>query len=638
MQFLNPKILYALFLLLIPILIHLFQLRRFQKTAFTNVVVLKQLNQSTRKSQKLKKWLILATRLLGLACLIIAFAKPFIPNNNKATLARETVLFLDNSFSMQAKGAKGTLLTEAIQDLITHFPNNTPFTLLTHDQVFKNIMVDQNRDQLLDISYSSTLLSAETIRLKVENSFSPNQQTVKEFILVSDFQNIESQDLINKNLNQNWVKLTPTTIANIAIDHVAIDRVDNDFKLTTYLKSNTSQQDALAVSLYNGNKLTAKGSVDFNKNLEASTSFQIPSTASFNGKLNIIDPNLSFDNTFYFTINSPKAIQVLSINQTSSDAFLSRLFPPSEFSYTSVQLKNLAYNTIEKQQVIILNEIAQLPEALINVLKAFTTAGGQLIFIPNATAKASAYDRLLTTFGFQTFKYKTTGNRLIASINYEHPLYAGVFTKKVNNLNYHTVTNNFNFSANDIILSLDDGKPFLAKKGNLFVFTAAINTTNSNFQNGELIVPTFYKMAIQALTLPQISYTLGNTNSFDIQQQITGDAVITLAKDDREYIPLQKRQGNKVTITTGEGITQDGIYELRYQKDMLGSVAFNYNREESILTAATPDLNGITAENSLAGLLEKLQEAQTLNLLYKWFIIFALLFFLMEMLILKFLK
>ena len=37
MQFKNPEILYALFLLLIPIIVHLFQLRKFQKVTFTNV-------------------------------------------------------------------------------------------------------------------------------------------------------------------------------------------------------------------------------------------------------------------------------------------------------------------------------------------------------------------------------------------------------------------------------------------------------------------------------------------------------------------------------------------------------------------------------------------------------------------------
>ena len=67
MQFKHPEILYFLFLLVIPILVHLFQLRRFKKEYFTNVKLLKELQIQTRKSSKIKKWLLLATRLLLLA-------------------------------------------------------------------------------------------------------------------------------------------------------------------------------------------------------------------------------------------------------------------------------------------------------------------------------------------------------------------------------------------------------------------------------------------------------------------------------------------------------------------------------------------------------------------------------------------
>ena len=54
MQFKNPEILWALLLLLIPILIHLFQLRRFKKTPFTNVKMLQKVVVESRKSRSLK--------------------------------------------------------------------------------------------------------------------------------------------------------------------------------------------------------------------------------------------------------------------------------------------------------------------------------------------------------------------------------------------------------------------------------------------------------------------------------------------------------------------------------------------------------------------------------------------------------
>ena len=118
MQFKHPEILYFLFLLVIPILVHLFQLRRFKKEYFTNVRFLKELSIQTRKSSKIKKWLLLATRLLLLTCIIIAFAQPFFKAKDSKNNSNEMYIVLDNSFSMQAKGQKGELLKRSIQELL----------------------------------------------------------------------------------------------------------------------------------------------------------------------------------------------------------------------------------------------------------------------------------------------------------------------------------------------------------------------------------------------------------------------------------------------------------------------------------------------------------------------------------------
>jgi hypothetical protein len=141
MQFKHPELLYALFFLIIPILIHLFQLRRFQKVEFTNVKFLKSVKLQTRKSSQLKKWLTLLTRMLLLACIIIAFAQPFIPNTEDFNDAQETVIYLDNSFSMQAKGSNGSLLNGAIQDIINTIPENR--RLIFKIIVFSNVVAHQ---------------------------------------------------------------------------------------------------------------------------------------------------------------------------------------------------------------------------------------------------------------------------------------------------------------------------------------------------------------------------------------------------------------------------------------------------------------------------------------------------------------
>ncbi|HRA72359.1 MAG TPA: BatA domain-containing protein, partial [Flavobacterium sp.] len=134
MQFKHPEILYFLFLLVIPILVHLFQLRRFKKEYFTNVRFLKKLSIQTRKSSKIKKWLLLATRLLLLTFIIIAFAQPFFKAKDTKNSNNEMYIVLDNSFSMQAKGQKGELLKRTVQELLENTPENQTFSLITNSE------------------------------------------------------------------------------------------------------------------------------------------------------------------------------------------------------------------------------------------------------------------------------------------------------------------------------------------------------------------------------------------------------------------------------------------------------------------------------------------------------------------------
>ena len=83
MQFKQPEILFALLLIIIPIIVHLFHLQRFVKVPFTNVKFLKKIEQQTRKSSQLKKWLILMLRTLVFTCVILAFSKPYYSDQQK---------------------------------------------------------------------------------------------------------------------------------------------------------------------------------------------------------------------------------------------------------------------------------------------------------------------------------------------------------------------------------------------------------------------------------------------------------------------------------------------------------------------------------------------------------------------------
>jgi hypothetical protein len=156
MQFKHPEILYFLFLLVIPVLVHLFQLRKFKKEYFTNVKLLKELAIQTRKSSKIKKYLLLASRLLLLASLILAFAQPFFKAIDSESKNNELFVVVDNSFSMQAKGQKGELLKRAVQDLLEHAPEDLQLSVVTNSEDFWNTNIKSIEKDLQQLSYRST--------------------------------------------------------------------------------------------------------------------------------------------------------------------------------------------------------------------------------------------------------------------------------------------------------------------------------------------------------------------------------------------------------------------------------------------------------------------------------------------------
>ena len=82
MHFLYPAFLFALLSLAIPVIIHLFNFRKYQKVYFSNVQFLKEVQEQQSYRRNLKERLILACRLLALTFLVLAFAKPYFPGNN----------------------------------------------------------------------------------------------------------------------------------------------------------------------------------------------------------------------------------------------------------------------------------------------------------------------------------------------------------------------------------------------------------------------------------------------------------------------------------------------------------------------------------------------------------------------------
>ena len=105
MQFVNPLFLLGLLAISIPVIIHLFNFRKFRKVYFTNVKFIEELRQQTQKHSQLKHLLVLLMRILAIVSLVLAFAQPYIPLNKNANKkeASFTIEEMSNQPVPQAK-------------------------------------------------------------------------------------------------------------------------------------------------------------------------------------------------------------------------------------------------------------------------------------------------------------------------------------------------------------------------------------------------------------------------------------------------------------------------------------------------------------------------------------------------------
>ncbi len=648
MQFKNPEVLYFLALLIIPILVHLFQLQKFVKVPFTNVAFLQKLVQENRKSSKIKKWLILCTRMLLFSAILFAFSQPYFSNKNTSK-KQHTFIYLDNSLSTNTEGEKGNLLQIAAQEIIKNASRKDVYSLQTNTDFYKDISYSELKDQLLKIKNTSKKLEFNSIFLKINNLIDNKTNTLSKNILISDYQSNYNYKFTNVTPAFSAIKLTPSTKTNISIDSVFIsNRNTNNFTINVVVKNQGEAKKNIPIAIFNDKKLISKQSYSIKKDALETVPFIIQNQANFLGKIQLTySDTFSFDNTFYFSSNSTKKVNILSIGNEAN--FLSKIYTEDEFNFTQSSLQNVNYNSIQKQQLIVLNELNEIPETLSKSILDFSNKGGNIVIIPNENSELKSYNNFLKKIGNSKMESKVSDTLKITTINYEHPLFENVFQNKVSNFQYPNTQSHYSITSKNSskIVSFENNLPFIsqikASENSIYLFSSAINKNNSNFLNSPLIVPVFYNFGRMSFQHSKLYYYLDAENKIDVETNLEKDEILNISNTESSFIPNQQTFQNKVTISTKEQPNNAGFYYILRKKDTIQTLAFNTPKEESLLNFM--DLNSlrktndnISIFNSISAIFENLNENNEVHWLWKWFLSLAIVSLLLEILILKFYK
>ncbi len=686
MSFLYPAFLFALFAAIIPILIHLFSFRRFTTVYFSNVNYLKNIRKESQKKSRLKNLLILASRILAISSLVVAFAQPFIPSGNKLAGRSNAIvgIYIDNSFSMNALSTGGQQLEVArnkAMDIAGVYPPDTRFMILTNDMLPQHqhaFNKEQFIRQISEIKSSprSVPLSAITGRLAGNLAKLDDRSTMTAWYL-SDFQTgtTDLEHVDDDSLQHNYLlPLVPGVTANLYIDSCWMEfpahklGAEERLKVRIINRAEEAYQN-LPLKFYLNDTLKALGnfSIDPGGEQVVELKFMNMTPGVQSGYAEISDFPIVHDNTWFLNYRVQPSLKALAVydagyGDKSGIPYLRALFREDEYVlFDEATSENLQFSRLGEYNTIFLLNIKSLSSGFINELKKTTENGTTVVLFPEPEGKTETYNNFLSLLQANRITGLDTSRQKIAGIEWEHPVYEQVFRGRTENAEFPEVNGHFVFTEdvripeNRLLWFRNNAKAVSiqgAGDGNLIVFSFSLSTDNHAFARDILFVPTLYSLVINSLPRQKIAYSIGKEPAATLGRQNFSDAtaLTIVSPADQEFIPESGvSDGNRLRINLTDYFNVAGHYQVRSAGTAVDVLSMNYDRKESESGFLSPEelkaaieVNGLkytsVIEDPGRNFTGIYSEITTGKRLWKWFLACALLFLLAEALIVRFWK
>jgi hypothetical protein len=681
MAFLYPSFLWALAAVLVPVIIHLFNFRKYKKVYFSNVKFLRELQLESKSRSRLKELLILAARCLAVAALALAFARPFMPGEETAGVrkAGTVSIYLDNSFSMENLGRQGRLFDLARQrakEIVKAEGGNTRFYILTNDFAGgeQRLRTQDNALTYLDelgISPTPRLLSSALGR---QSAFLRNANVPASRVYVFSDAQKSTFDLD---------ACAPDTASLYTLIPFVFNEVNNIYldscwfqspvlqkgfrqRLFASVKNNgNSPIEAGSAKLYVDNKQVALSTFSVNAGATASLSFSFwQNSPGFSfGRVEIEDYPITFDDRLYFAYDARVDIRVTLINGTGQEPrnpFSALFSNDSIFSLRAFAEQGIDYGAFANSDVILLNQLTEISSGLLSELTKFAASGGCIVIIPDASPD-QGFNQSLTALNLPVLGDKDTAAVNTASIDLSSGFFEGVFEKMEARVSLPQVNTHFSLgrrpgAALDRIMTLANGKDLLVsapfQNATVFLFTSPLLGEHSNFSRHALFVPAMFRIALASISQPPAYYDLTGETVISVRadlKDVEQPPHIIGVGDPSDIIPEKRQSSNRMLLFPRGQLNKPGYYVLRHGNDSLMPLAFNYARVESDLRAyGVEELRQLISERGWKNVRLSPMGAETLQSallagdgdrqLWKLFILLALVFFLAEVLLLRFLK
>ena len=665
MTFLHPSFFWALGVLAVPIIIHLFNIRKTRRVYFSNNRFLKKVKENTTAKRKLKHYLILASRLLFLFFLVLAFCQPILPAREQQVNHQNIIFYLDNSQSMSAPISDRTRGLDAgisfISQIVETFPVDARYKLVTNDFApYSNTFKTKTEIQelLSQIRLSPVSRSVDEVKQRILRDPGSGEQ---EIFWVSDFQKstsgVANPQETDSLFNWHLVPITFDELANVFVDTVFLD---NPF-------ASSGERNVLRVKVRNDGKqnvdqLNVK--LNLNSIQAGATTVGVPaggvSEAAFDlttrltglnrASLTFNDYPVSFDNEFFFSLNYRDKIRVIEIKSSADATPVEKVYGnPEIFSFRSFPVSNFNYSTLAGADLVVVNSLDQIDEPLQLALRDYLSRNGVVFLIPGREPDEVSLKSFLQLPVFSRVSSRTMQE--LERPEYTNPFFENVFEEQSNSMVMPKALPVVDWGADrSAILHFKNDKPFLSRfsgQGTLYVMASPLEPSYTDFYNHALFVPVMYRVATTSRNREQKLYYQLKESLLTLRvDSLPDDEQVKLVSQE-EIIPGQRRVSQQIILDIPRHTVKTGFYNVVAAGDTVDLLAFNPDRQESLMeqfgqNEITTFFGGknirffeATDTDSFGN---EIKERYLGTPLWKYAIMLALLFLAAEVLLIRFMK
>jgi len=665
MTFLFPSFLWALAVLSVPVIIHLFNFRRTTRVYFSNTRFLRQVKEATTSKRKLKHYLILASRLLFLGFLVVAFSQPIIPAEEQFASTRNIVFYIDNSQSMSALMDDKTRGLDAAlsyaRSIVDVFPADTRYRLVTNDFApFSNTF--KTRPEVLDLLTQIRLSPVSRTMAEVQERILQDGPTRgREIFWISDLQKSTLGPITQGRDTTSRMHIVPIVYgqqSNVYVDSAYLDnpfsagggknvlhvKMRNDGKLDVNqlnlkLTLNNIQAGTTSINIQQGG--TAGAAFDLSGSL----------TGLNEAKISFNDFPVSFDNEFYLALNFANKINVIEIKNTTDRTPIERVFGNETiFNFRSYAVGNFSYSLLPGADLVVVNGLNSLDLSLSSALRDYLNNYGTLMVIPGLNPSVDHWRTFLQLPALRLLEPKTPLE--LGRPDFSNPFFENVFEEKSVSLAMPKASKMLDWGDDrTAILQFKNEQPFLSRFmqiGQLYLLSCSLDQSQTDFPNHALFVPVMYRVAASGKKNDYKPYYTLHESLIKLHvDSLRGDEPLRWIGDE-EIIPGQRTVNDEVIFDVPKFTMSKGFYKVVMLRDTVNLLAFNLDKAESQMGQYSGEelrtiLGGgdnitIFTVGSKDAFSNEIKERYLGKPLWKYALTMAILFLIAEILLIRFMK